>query len=172
MKKSNFFFAYWPVVLISSLMVFPRLFIQPPDWSEHVVHFMGRIVLEEIPLLLSAIVLLSGLTYWFLEYLGYRFNFIVKTVHLVFTWPFLIIGAAQSYIVNYEARAQTNDGSFSTVTPLFGHSAYDTLREMMPVAFVMLLCAQAIGIPYILIVLVKGRGKTVASALNILDSEH
>lgn len=58
-KKSIFFIAYWPVVLLGCLMALPGLYIQPPDWSGHMVHFMGRLVQEETPLLLSAVVLFS-----------------------------------------------------------------------------------------------------------------
>lgn len=167
--KSNFFKDYWAVVLLTILVAVPRLFIQPKDWSDHVQHIIGRMILEEVPFLMVALILLSGLIYWFLEYLGYRFNFIVKTVHLVFTWSFLVVGAIRFYLIQVDNAGQTNDGSFSNVVVLFGNPVEELLRDMLPTAFVLLLCGQAIGIPHMLFVLIKGKEKMATEVPDMLD---
>jgi hypothetical protein len=170
MTKSNFFKAYWPVAGLAGATALPRAFITPEDVGEHVSSPIGQFVLEEVGFIITFLILFSGLLYWFFEYLGYRFNFLLKTLHLVFTYPLLLLAALSFYYYQYEKGLTTSDTATSSIGAMYGRPYWlEQLIEMKQTVLMMFLFAQATAVLHLIVVLVKGRDQTTPEVPEVLD---
>lgn len=170
MSKANFFKAYWPVVLLAGATALPRLFITPEDVSYFVRSPIGQFVKEEVGFISSFLILFSGLVYWFLEHLGYRFNFLLKTVHLVFSYPLLLLTASRFYYYQYENGLSGSGSDTIYIGELYGRPGWlEKLFAMKPATMDMFLFAQTIFVVHLIVVLFRGRNQTVSNFPEPLD---
>lgn len=170
MPKSNFFKSYWPVVLLAGATALPRLLVTPRNISEHVSSIIPQPFLDEFGLTIAFLILLSGLFYWFFEYLGYRFNFLLKTVHLVFSYPLLLLVALLFYNYQYENRISGSGSETTSIGELYNRPEWlEKLFAMNNAALAMFLPAQILFVVHLIVVLFKGRNQTGSNFPEPLD---
>lgn len=170
MPKTNFFKAYWPVVLLAGATALPRLLVMPRDFSEHVSSIIPQPFLDELGPIIAFLILFSGLLYWFFEYLGYRFNFLLKTVHLVFSYPLLLLVALMFYNYQYENGLSGSGNETTDIGDLYSRPEWlEQLFAMNNVALIMFLLAQTLFIVHLIVVLFRGRNQTGSNFPEPLD---
>ena len=168
----HFLRAYWPVAILTVLVLLPRLWIHPVDTpvSDTYWSWSSQVLARETGLVLAGIILLAGLVYWWLERLGYRFVELLKIIHLGYTYPFLLILAVGWYYFHY--KAATMGGT----NPVLPEAIYaDTpewllrLHSRLGVALIMFACAQLMAVFHLAAVLWNGRSAPAEEHQSILD---
>lgn len=171
----HFLRSYWPVAVLAVLVLLPRLWIHPgatpatySNWSG----WSAQVLWQETALLLAGCILLSGLLYWWLERLGYRFVELLKIIHLGYSYPFFLILAVGWYYFHYHNQTSPAGESVDQgIAAIYAGTPEWLLRlhGRLGVALLMFVAAQLMAVVHLAVVLWRGQPKQLEDTQTILD---